>query len=67
MAERINITDSSALEKLECELKELWSQYVYSLDTYGLNETTKECKNRYHKLYQNYKHYKEWKNAVGSN
>lgn len=58
-------TEISSLEKLELQLKEIWSQYIHCLDKYGLNETAKEIKLRYLNLYQNYKNYRNWKDAVG--
>lgn len=56
-----------SLEKLECQLKELWAQYIHCLDKYGLNETARGLKQRYLNLYQNYKNFRDWKDAVGGN
>lgn len=64
MAE-IKQEDFDSLEKLEDQLKELWSQYIYYVDKYGLNETAKELKKKYSNLYQSYKNWRDWKDAVG--
>lgn len=54
------------LSTLEHQLRELWAQYVGRLDRTGFDETAKALKEKYFRLYRNYRHNKNWRNLVDS-
>lgn len=64
MRENLVFEEPQSLEEIEIQLKELWAQYVHCLDLYGLNETSRELKKRYLKLYDSYKNFRDWKSAI---
>lgn len=51
---------------LEHQLSDLWAQYVGHLDKNGLDETAKVLKEKYFRLYRNYRHNKNWRDLVNN-
>lgn len=51
---------------LEHQMKNLWSQYTYSLETNGASELTQNLKEKYFDIYRNYKNNKQWLEAINS-
>lgn len=49
---------------LEHQMKEIWSQYVDSIEENGPNDTAQELRKKYFKIYYNYKHKREWIEAL---
>lgn len=55
------------LGEAECQLKDLWAQYVSCTEKGGLNEVARSLRKRYFSLYRDYRRAKKWRNAINSN
>jgi hypothetical protein len=60
-------SDADHLRGMERLLKDLWCQYVNSIEKHGLNEKAKSLKLKYLKLYASYRNNKNWIDHVAGN
>jgi hypothetical protein len=51
----------------EQQLKDLWSQYIAALDRQGQNESVNSLRDRYFRLYRNYRNSRQWRKAIANN
>lgn len=58
---------SNYLESLEMRLRTFWSDYMNSLDRDRFSETTKQLRERYFRLYRQYRHNKKWNSLINNN
>ncbi len=54
----------SSIGDLEKTLKSIWSEYMAHQEKYGLNERTKNLKEKYFNLYQSYRRNKVWNQVI---
>lgn len=64
MPDGIGKSNADYLNHLEHQLRELWGQYVGRLDVNGFDETARAIKEKYFRLYQNYRNNKNWREMV---
>lgn len=58
---------SDLLNVLEHQMKELWTQYVNCVNQNGLaDETAETLREKYFRLYHNYKNNKEWQKVINN-
>jgi len=67
MSVKISDSKHDYLSSFESQLKEVWSQYVECLNQNGFNEKAKSLKDRYFRLYRDYRNNKYWKEMLMDN
>lgn len=55
---------SDLVTVLEHQMKDIWAQYVNCLNQCGQIETAEALREKYFKIYRNYKNNKEWHKEI---
>jgi hypothetical protein len=54
------------LKLMELQLREIWTEYIRSLELHEGEDRSKMLKDHYFRLYRKYRHDKDWKQIVNT-